>query len=87
MVDTQKTTKGVREAPTASQKERIHALVQTVGIKGEFARTAKRLMRETPEYAQAKRDGEARGWLNREADSFAESAYMLLQQRLGDLDA
>lgn len=75
---------------SASQKariQRIHDLIRSHGIKAEFAKTAKRLMRETPEYAQARKEGRARDWLEQEAASFAESAYALLLTRLEDLDS
>lgn len=72
---------------TPEKLERIHGLLRANGMKGEFAKTAKRLMRETPEYEQARKEGRARDWLDQEASSFADSAYELLLQRLGDLDA
>jgi hypothetical protein len=71
---------------TPAKLERIHSVIRAQGMKGEFAKTAKRLMRETPEYAQARTDGRAREWLEREAQSFAAAAYELLLQRLEDLD-
>ena len=67
-------------------KERVRLLFQSVGVKGEFAKTAKRKLRETPEYETAREEGRAREWLDSEANSFAESAYELLQARLDDLD-
>jgi hypothetical protein len=55
-------------------------------MKAELAKTAKRLMRESPEYAQARKEGRARDWLEQEASSFADSAYELLLTRLDNLE-
>lgn len=65
----------------------IHEVIRANGIKSEFAKAAKRLMRETAEYRQAKKEGRARDWLEGEAASFAEAAYELLTIRREDLDA
>lgn len=70
----------------ADKLQRINHVVRAVGIKGELARIAKRLMKETPEYAQARKEGRAREWLDQEASSYADSAYELLQTRLQSLD-
>lgn len=72
---------------TPEQQGRIHDAFARVGIKDEFAKTAKRLLRATPEYNQAKREGHGREWLSQEARSFAESAFELLQRRCEEPDA
>lgn len=71
---------------TPEKLDRIHGVLRANEMKGEFAKTAKPLMRETPEYEQARKEGRARDWLEQEASSFAESAYALLLTRLEDLD-
>jgi hypothetical protein len=76
-----------RKALTPAASKAIHDRIRTVGIQAEFAKTAKRLLRETPEYAQAKKEGRATEWLEGEAQSFGYSAHELLLKRLEDLDA
>lgn len=67
-----------------ARSEEIRRLVQSVGMKGEFAKTARRVLRETAEYKKRVRwrDGSAAAWLQEESDSFAESAYEILLQRV-----
>jgi hypothetical protein len=72
---------------TPRQQRRIHDAIARVGIKDEFAKTAKRLLKATPEYGDAKREGRAKDWLNQEARSFAESAFELLERRCEEPDA
>jgi hypothetical protein len=71
----------MRRDLTADQQARVKALFDAIGIKGEFSRTAKRLLRQTPAYVEARHRGEARVWLDSEASSFAEAAYELLLNR------
>lgn len=78
---------GEQREMTPEKQARVRALFESIGIKGEFAKTAKRLMRQTPEYERAKKEQRADDWLDAEANSFAESAYELLLNRLEDLDA
>lgn len=68
----------------AEGNQQIRRLIQGVGMKGELAKTARRVLRETDEYKQRVRwrDGTAANWLQEESDSFAESAYELLFQRV-----
>jgi hypothetical protein len=81
------TSPGSSNERTPEQQGRIHDAIARVGIKGEFAKTAKRLLKATPEYGEAKREGRAREWLQQEASSFAESAFELLQRRCEEPDS
>jgi hypothetical protein len=72
----------MRSDLTADQQSRMKALFDAIGVKGEFSRTAKRLLKQTPAYAEARQRGEAREWLDEEAQSFAETAYEVLLNRV-----
>lgn len=73
-----------RTPRTPEQQQRMRALFEGIGVKGEFARTAKRLLKQTPAYAAARERGEARAWLDVEASSFSESAFELLLDRVDE---
>lgn len=65
-----------------SQQARMRELFAALGIKGELRKTARRHLRTTPEYAQAKAEGRARAWLDDEADSMADYLYEAMTTRM-----
>jgi len=67
---------------TKAGNDKIRRLIQSVGVKGELAKTAKRLLRETAEADAARAEGRVKAWLDDEANSFAESAYAILLERV-----
>jgi hypothetical protein len=67
-------------------KEELRAAVQAEKTKRAMAAAAKAYLRETPAYRAAKADGEGRNWIRAEAASFAESAFALLNERMGELN-
>lgn len=69
---------------TSTTDQRRNELFQTVSIQGELARTAARLLKQTPAYAEARRRGEARHWLYKESQSFAYAAYEVLLERVDE---
>lgn len=64
-----------------TRDERMKALFESVGIKGELGRTARRYLRSTPEYAAARAEGQARAWLATESNAMADDLYELMVNR------
>lgn len=60
--------------------------VAVFALKDKLRRLCLPLLRETPEYAQAKAERRAREWLDAESSSMAELLHMTMLARLEDLD-
>lgn len=71
---------------TDEQVTRMRDVFGAIGIKGEFQRIAARMLRDTPEYARARRERRARAWLAKEAGSAAEMLYANMLARMKYLE-
>ena len=68
-------------AGNPTRDDRMREVFAALGIKYELARVAKRYLRTTPEYEQARREKRARAWLDSEAESMGDYLYEALASR------
>ena len=76
------------QSPGASmtKEEKINAVFEALVRKDDFRRVADKMLKQTPEYAQARTEGRARAWLAEEGGSAAEMLYAAMLARMEDLE-